>query len=130
VTQQILLIYDGECGFCRWGMHMIARLDHHGVFRYCPFGSAIAESYLAELPPTERYASFHAHREGVLHSATAAAKLTLEQLPFGRIAVALGWHNVYPLIAANRGRLGRLFPYRSVVNTCDDSERLPAAILR
>ena len=123
MTENTLLIYDGDCGFCRWGMHVVRRLDRHGVFRFCPFGHPVAESFLAALAPEKRYSSHHAVKDGELHSATAAAKLTLEPLPFGKLAVALGLHRLYPLVAANRAFLGRLVPHRTVLETCSDVPR-------
>lgn len=121
MTDQTLLIYDGECGFCKWAMHVIERLDRRKAFRYCPFGHPVAESYLAALRPDKRYASHHAVKDGVLHSATAAARLTLEPLPLGRLAVALGLHRLYPVVARHRGLLGRLVSARSLISTCPDT---------
>lgn len=113
-----LLIYDGDCGFCRWGMHVVRRLDRAGVFGFCPYGHPTAEAILSRLPEERRYTSHHAFRDEVLYSATDAARVTLEGLPLGRIAVAFQLHRLYPLIAGNRGLLGRLVPHRSVLNTC------------
>lgn len=113
-----LLIYDGDCGFCRWGMHVVRRLDRAGVFGFCPYGHPVAESILSELPPDKRYTSHHAFRDGILHSATAAARITLEGLSLGRVAVALRLHRLYPFVARNRAFLGRLVPHRSALNTC------------
>ena len=113
-----VLVYDGECGFCRWGMHMVRRLDRRHVFGFCPFGHPEAESLLSRLPAERRYSSYHALRDGVLHSATHAARVTLEGLPLGRLAVVFQLHRFYPLIARNRALLGRFVPRRSVLNTC------------
>lgn len=116
-----LLIYDGECGFCRWGMHVVRQLDRGGVFGFCPYGHPMAEAILGRLPVQRRYTSHHAYRDDVLYSATDAARVTLEGLPLGRIAVAFRLHRLYPLIARNRGLLGRLVPHRSLLNTCSDA---------
>ena len=121
MTDQTLLIYDGECGFCRRAMHVIERLDRREVFRFCPFGHPVAELFLAELDPGVRYESFHAVRDGSLSSATAAARITLEQLPLGGLAVALGFHRLYPVVARHRGLLGRLVSARSLISTCPDT---------
>ncbi len=99
-------------------MHIVHRLDRRGVLRFCPFGSPLAESHLAALPSEARYASFHAAKDGVLASRTAAAKVMLEQLPFGRVPVALGIHRLYPLVANNRWLLGRFVPRRATLDTC------------
>jgi hypothetical protein len=99
-------------------MHVVRRLDTRGVFGFCPFGRPAAEDALASLPPEERYSSYHALRDRTLYSATDAARVTLEQLPFGKIATALGAHRLYPVIASNRSRLGRLVPHRSLLDDC------------
>jgi predicted DCC family thiol-disulfide oxidoreductase YuxK len=116
----VLIIYDGDCHFCRWGIHLVERLDRRDVFGFCPFGHPVAESHLSELPPDRRYSSFHLVDDGELFSATEAAKRALAQLPLGRLAVRLGAHRLYPLVAANRAFLGRFVPSRSVLNTCRD----------
>lgn len=118
MPEQTLLIYDGDCGFCRWSMLLAARADRRGNLRFCPFGHPVAEAYLAELPEDSRYASHHAVVDGVLYSATAAARVTLLALPFGRCAVALGVHRLYPLVARHRALLGRFVPHASVIETC------------
>lgn len=111
-------------------MHVVRRLDRHGVFEFCPYGHPLAESYLAELPEAKRYTSHHAVRDGIVHSATAAAKLTLEPLPLGRLLVTLGVHRLYPIIARNRALLGRLVPHTDPLSTCDDWDHLPTGGVR
>ena len=65
-----------------------------------------------------------------MHSATAAAKLTLEPLPLGRLLVTLGVHRLYPIIARNRALLGRLVPHTDPLSTCDDWDHLPTGGVR
>ncbi|HYZ92465.1 MAG TPA: DUF393 domain-containing protein [Actinomycetota bacterium] len=115
-----LLLYDGECHFCRWGIHVLARLDRRGALGFCPFGHPVAEQHLSQLASDERYSSFHAVVGGRLFSAADAARRALEVLPLGRLAVLLGVHRLYPLIAANRAVLGRLVPSRGLLDTCTD----------
>jgi predicted DCC family thiol-disulfide oxidoreductase YuxK len=121
MDDKLLLIYDGDCRFCRFGMEVVRTLDLMRALDFCPFGNPVAEERLAVIPPDERYTSFHAATESDLFSGTEAARKTLEALPFGRIATAFGLHNAYPLLARSRSVLGRFVPDRLAVITCGDA---------
>jgi len=114
----VLLIYDGACRFCRFGIDIVRTLDVTKALGFCPFGEDEAERHLEELPEPERHDVFHAYKDDVLYSGTDAARVTLEALPLGFIPVALGLHNLYPLLANNRGIFGRFVPDRAAANTC------------
>ena len=118
MSDKLLVIYDGDCRVCRFGIEVIRVLDLGHALEFCPFGNPIAERRLAELPLDERYISFHVATHDELHSGTQAAKTTLEALPLGRIATALGLHHAYPLIVRSRGLLGRFVPDVAAVVTC------------
>jgi predicted DCC family thiol-disulfide oxidoreductase YuxK len=115
----LLLIYDGDCRFCRFGIELLRRLDAREAFAFCPFGHPVAESRLAALPADERYDSFHvASSDGRLYSGTHAAREALRALPGGSLAIAFGLHNIYPLLARYRWLLGRLAPDGDRLITC------------
>lgn len=118
MRSRTVLIYDGDCGFCRWGMHLVRRLDVGKFFTFCPFGRPVAEEALSRLDPEKRYSSYHALAGEVLHSGTDAARVTLEGLPMGKVLTALSLHRLYPLIAVNRATLGRLVPGRPIIDDC------------
>jgi predicted DCC family thiol-disulfide oxidoreductase YuxK len=122
MTDKLLVIYDGDCRVCRFGIEVIRVLDWAHALDFCPFGNPISEARLAVLPDEERYVSFHAATHDELFSGTEAARRTLEALPFGRIATAFGLHNAYPLIVASRGFLGRFVPDVAAVVTCGRSD--------
>jgi predicted DCC family thiol-disulfide oxidoreductase YuxK len=117
-VDKLLLIYDGDCRVCRFGMEVVRTFDWAHAFDFCPFGNPIAERRLAALPESERYVSFHAATHDELFSGTDAARKTLEALPFGRIATAFGLHNAYPLIVRSRSFLGRFVPDVAAIVTC------------
>jgi predicted DCC family thiol-disulfide oxidoreductase YuxK len=117
-VKDVLLIYDGDCRLCRFGMQIVRALDIRRAFVYCPFGKPEAEDRLRELPEGERHEVFHAVKDDVLYSGSGAAKVTMSALPLGWIPAALGLHNLYPLIANNRGTLGRLVPVTDAIDTC------------
>ncbi len=119
-NDKLLLIYDGECRFCRFGMEVVRNLDLMRALAFCPFGHAVAEERLAVVPLDERNESFHAATSGEVFSGTEAARKALEALPLGRIATAFGLHNAYPLLARSRSLLGRFVPDRIAVVTCGE----------
>jgi predicted DCC family thiol-disulfide oxidoreductase YuxK len=122
MSEKLLVIYDGDCRVCRFGIEVIRVLDLGHALDFCPFGNPIAERRLAELPADDRYISFHAATHDRLFSGTDAARVTLEALPLGRIATAFGLHNAYPLIVRSRSLLGRFVPDVAAVITCGKAE--------
>jgi predicted DCC family thiol-disulfide oxidoreductase YuxK len=127
VNAEVLVIYDAACRFCRFGIHIVRRLDRRGVLEYCPFGHPVAEERLAALPADARYEQMHVATSAGLLSGTDAARVVLNELPLGRLAVALGLHGLYPLVVRSRWLLGRLSPQRDAIVSCSDASRPKAA---
>lgn len=124
MATSVLVLYDGDCRFCRWGIEWVRRVDVRQRLEFCPFGESLAEEALAELPDPERYESMHAVAGGRLYSGADAARLVLEKLPLGQVPAAIGLHHLYPLLAALRPVLGRLVPDRSATSDCRDRASL------
>ena len=120
---ELLLVYDGECGFCRFGIDVIRRFDRHGVFGFCPFGHPIAEGLLADVPEEARYEQMHLATPSGLLSGTDAAKAVLRELPFGRLASRVGIHRLYPLIVRYRWVLGRFISQSPALVSCGEATR-------
>ena len=118
MDEPLVVIYDGECRACRFGIDIIRLLDRRGALAFCPFGHPVAEARLSVLPEDVRYESFHVSRGFDLYSATDAAREVLRELPRGSFAVGLGLHRLYPVLARYRWLFGRLSPNRSAVVTC------------
>jgi predicted DCC family thiol-disulfide oxidoreductase YuxK len=71
VTRPVLL-YDGDCRFCRFTARIAARFDR-GRYAYLPFDDAEAAPLLARLPEARRYASVHLFRpDGSVWSPSSA----------------------------------------------------------
>lgn len=86
-----VLLYDGECRFCRFTARIAARFDR-GRYAYLPFDDPDAEPLLARLAAERRYESAHLVRpDGTVWSPSSAP---------------------YRLVARNRSTLGRLLPNR------------------
>ncbi len=119
---RVLVIYDGDCRFCRWAIEWIRRWDARDRLAFCPFGHPLVERALSDLPPEVRYEYMHAVADGRRFSGTDAAELTLHQLPGGRLATRLRLHKMYPLIARYRGVLGRLTPDGPALVSCGEPD--------
>jgi predicted DCC family thiol-disulfide oxidoreductase YuxK len=109
------LIYDGECGFCRWALAKLLAWDRGGALRPVALQDPEAVELLAGMGEEERMASWHlVAGGGGVRSAGAALAPTLRRLPGGRPAAALAERlpglaeRAYRLAADRRGLLGRL----------------------
>jgi predicted DCC family thiol-disulfide oxidoreductase YuxK len=111
------VIYDPDCGFCRWSLARLLALDRAYQLRPVALGSPEADELLADLPPLQRAASWHLvspqHRRT---SAGAAAVPLLRLLPGGRVpAGALArmpvlTERAYRWVAEHRSTLSRALP--------------------
>jgi predicted DCC family thiol-disulfide oxidoreductase YuxK len=101
------LLYDRDCGFCRWTLAWILRWDRRHRLDPVPISDP------ADLD------SWHFERGGIRWSAGHAFAPLLEELPGGRplapLARRLQWLLVpgYRWVAAHRNGLSRMVPARS-----------------
>jgi predicted DCC family thiol-disulfide oxidoreductase YuxK len=113
-NERAVLLYDAECGFCRWSVAKIMAWDRRGRIRPVPLQNEEADRLLADMPREERMASWHlATPDGRVTSAGAAVPGLMRLLPAGTplalVAQALPrtTDRMYSWVARNRGRLGR-----------------------
>jgi predicted DCC family thiol-disulfide oxidoreductase YuxK len=111
----VIVLYDDECGFCRWSSSKIAAWDRARRLRFAPIRSAEGQARLDGVDPVRRNGSWHlVTREGRVASAGAAVPLLLRELPGGsplaRVAGALPrtTDRAYRAVARRRGAIGRL----------------------
>lgn len=112
-----LVLYDGDCGFCKWLLAGLLRLDRERRLRPVPLQGAAAAALLAELPEEERFASWHlVEPGGPRRSGGAALPALLRLLPGGRgpAAVFARFPSVtdrgYRFVAEHRAALSRPVP--------------------
>lgn len=109
------ILYDRDCGFCRWSLDKVLAWDRRRRLRPVAIQSPEGDEMLSDLEPGRRLESWHlVFPDGrVLSGASAAAPLA-ELLPAGR---PLAWglrsfpgvtERGYRWVAANRGKLARL----------------------
>jgi predicted DCC family thiol-disulfide oxidoreductase YuxK len=117
------VIFDNDCGFCRWALALLLGLDREAL-RPLPLGTPEADYLLHDLTPAERDASWHLvidppgpdqlsfDAAPVRFSAGAAVAPALRLLPRGR---RLAWlvsrvpnqtERGYRWVAEHRGLLG------------------------
>jgi predicted DCC family thiol-disulfide oxidoreductase YuxK len=115
-----LVLYDLDCGFCRWTLAGLLRWDRHGRLRAAAIQDAEGERVLEGMEPGQRMESWHLLTpDGRLLSAGRALPAVLELLPGGRPFAWLAQRlmplteRAYRWIARNRGRLGPLLSERA-----------------
>jgi predicted DCC family thiol-disulfide oxidoreductase YuxK len=111
------LLYDADCGFCRWSLSLVLALDRRRRLTPVAIGSPAADELLADMALEERAASWHLVAPGGRRtSAGAAAPPLLRLLPGGRgpaalLASAPGLtERAYRWVADHRATLGRALP--------------------
>ena len=112
---QHVLLYDADCGFCRWAVRKVLRWDRARRLRTCALQDPQAARWLGDMPEWERVASWHlVSPQGQVYSGGRAVPALLRLLPGARVlaAVAEAFPGVveaaYHWVARHRGRLGRL----------------------
>jgi predicted DCC family thiol-disulfide oxidoreductase YuxK len=119
-AEQLLVLYDGECGFCAWTLAWLLRWDRAQRLRAVPIQSEEGARVLAGMPAERRLSSWHvAEPRGRLRSAGGAFAVVLDELPGGASLAALARshplasEHVYRFVADHRTALGRLVPRAS-----------------
>lgn len=112
-----MILYDADCGVCRWLLAKILTWDRAANLRPVALQSDEARQLLAGVPEDRWMSSWHlVDREGVVHSAGDAFEVLLPELPGGRAlvpAVRAGRRPLnagYDWFAANRSHFGRRLP--------------------
>lgn len=83
-ARPVAILYDKDCGFCKWSLDRILRWDRSRRLRPVPIQSDEGERLLATLEPEARLDSWHLVRDGQLFSGGAAAAPLARLLPGGR----------------------------------------------
>lgn len=112
--QHHTVLYDADCGFCRWCLAGLLSLDRQRRLRPVALGTPEADALLAPMSPERQFASWHlVDPDGRVGSAGAALPSALRLIPGGRLpgAVlgrlpALSEHG-YGWVAGHRSQLGR-----------------------
>jgi predicted DCC family thiol-disulfide oxidoreductase YuxK len=112
-----IVLYDADCGFCRWSLSLVLGLDRRRRLVPVALGTAAADDLLADLSPDERERSWHlVAPSGERTSAGAGAPPLLRLLPGGRGPAGLLagapalTERAYRWVADHRSTLSRAVP--------------------
>jgi predicted DCC family thiol-disulfide oxidoreductase YuxK len=115
MTADHVLLYDADCGFCRWSLDKFLARDRDGRIRPVPLQSPEADTLLPGMDPKTKMASWHlVTPNGTVYSAGAALPPLLRLLPKGGTLAAVAGSMppvtgiAYRLVAKNRTRLGKM----------------------
>jgi predicted DCC family thiol-disulfide oxidoreductase YuxK len=111
----VIVLYDEDCGFCRWTVAWALKRDRDRALEIAPIQSAAGEQLLADLAPAERLRAAHVvNDDGRRESGGAAVREVLNALPSAHpLARLASIPIVYRLAARHRSRISRLVPRRS-----------------
>ena len=115
-----VVLYDEDCGFCRWSAGRLRAWDRHGRLAFAPIQGPEGERLLAGLDRDARLDSLHAVTpDDRVWSAGAALPPVVRALPGVAIAATLATkaprltEAAYRLVAGRRDRLGRLLGHQA-----------------
>jgi predicted DCC family thiol-disulfide oxidoreductase YuxK len=122
-TGDTAVLYDADCGFCKWSLNWILRWDRRRRLRPVPIQSEEGQKLLAPVPEDDRLDSWHlVLPDGSVSSAGAGLPVLARRLPGGRpLARVLETfpgttERAYRAVAANRSRLARML---RIDSSCD-----------
>lgn len=111
----VTVLYDRDCGFCRWSVGRLLAWDRAGRLRPVAIQSPEGQRLLGDLPPEQRLASAHAVDAAGRRSSGGDAMAPIAAvLPGGATLAALGRRAPavaragYRAVAGRRSVLGRL----------------------
>jgi predicted DCC family thiol-disulfide oxidoreductase YuxK len=109
------LIYDSDCGFCRWSLGKVLAWDRRGAVRPLALGTDEANRLLRDMPRGEQMSSWHlVDGDGAVHSAGAGFAPLFRLLPAGLPFAALtaripdATERGYRFVSGNRSLWGKL----------------------
>jgi predicted DCC family thiol-disulfide oxidoreductase YuxK len=108
------LLYDRDCGFCRWSLGKVLAWDRRGRIQPVALQSKEADELLDGMPGDQRMRSWHLVDSEGVHSAGAGFPPLLHLLPGGSPLAALtaraprATERGYRFVAGNRSLWGKL----------------------
>lgn len=115
-----IVLYDADCGFCKWLLAILLRWDRTAHLRPIALQRPEADDLLGELEPAERTASWHLiSPTGIRHSGGAALPPLLRLLAGGQLPAAAFARfpgltdRGYRWVTEHRSQLSRLVPTRA-----------------
>ena len=118
MRSRAIVLYDGDCGFCRWTLALLLRWDRGHRLWPATIEGPVGERWLAAMPVAARLASWHLVEQGgaVTSAGRAFAPLSAYH-PAGRLLRLLPLRVVEPayrFVAGRRSAFSRFVPGRRV----------------
>jgi predicted DCC family thiol-disulfide oxidoreductase YuxK len=114
MERRVVILFDNDCGFCRWSLSKILAWDRYGRLRPVALQSPEAEDLLMGMDPEQKMASWHLLApDGHTYSGGEAVSPLARLLPAGAPIAALAsafprtTDRAYRWVARHRDRLGR-----------------------
>jgi predicted DCC family thiol-disulfide oxidoreductase YuxK len=107
-----VILFDSDCGFCRWSLSKILAWDWAGRLRPLALQTSEADELLSEIDPVRKMVSWHLIVGGRIHSGGEAVSQLARLLPAG---TPIAWlartfprttDRAYWWVARHRDRLG------------------------
>jgi predicted DCC family thiol-disulfide oxidoreductase YuxK len=118
--RRAVILFDNDCGFCRWSLSKLLAWDRHGRLRPVALQSEEADDLLMGMDRERKMASWHlVAPNGRISSGGAAVPQLARLLPAGAPTAALAStfprtaDRAYRWVARHRGRLGRVLGERA-----------------
>jgi predicted DCC family thiol-disulfide oxidoreductase YuxK len=114
-----VILFDGDCGFCRWSLSKILAWDRNRRLRPVPLQDPEADGLLSTIDPSGKMASWHLIANGRVYSGGAAVSHLASLLPAGAPIAFLAstfprtTDRAYRWVARHRQRLGRIVGERA-----------------
>ncbi len=116
-VRSTVVLYDRDCGFCRWSLARVLDLDRQRALRPVALQDPEADELLHGMSSERRFASAHVvTNEGYVYSGGDAIAPLVRVLPAGAtVAPAATLFSrplgaAYRLVVRSRGVLGRMLP--------------------
>lgn len=116
----IAVLYDEDCGFCRWSTDKLKAWDARRRLTFAAIQSPRGAELLVAVPEARRLDSMHAVTpDGRVWSGGHAVRVILAELPGGSVPASIAAafpgaiDTTYRLVARHRERLGRMLGQRA-----------------
>ena len=126
--RRAVILFDSDCGFCRWSLSKLLAWDRHGRLRLVALQSEQAEDFLKGMDRERKMASWHlVAPNGRIYSGGAAVPQLARLFPAGAPIAALATafprttDRAYRWVAGHREPLGRVLGERACA--VDPAER-------
>jgi predicted DCC family thiol-disulfide oxidoreductase YuxK len=125
-----VILFDSDCGFCRWSLSKILAWDRAGRMRPVALQSSEADDLLSEIDPKRKMESWHLIVGGGIYSGGEAVPHLARLLPGGTPIALLAstlprtTDRAYRWLARHRDRLGSVLGEQACAV---DPKRRPSA---